>query len=161
MQMGCSRLRGTCNMGSDTISVFHNCDMQDIADKHPPQLPAMFNALAPLLPRSPVPLVPLPGLQSWSSSQLSPSCPRSSLQAWWTCPPPWGWACQCSPWTPSTAWWLSPYDHGYRHLCAVPILAWSRTSLSLSPPRWTITTTPWSMIMVTVKADKTNRKSET
>ena len=67
MQMGCSRLRGTCNMGSDTISVFHNCDMQDIADKHPPQLPAMFVALAPLLPRSPVPLVTLLGLQSWSS----------------------------------------------------------------------------------------------
>ena len=71
MQMGCSRLRGTCNMGSDTISVFHSCDMQDIADKHPPQLPAMLNALAPLLPRSPAPLVTLPGLQSWSSPQYS------------------------------------------------------------------------------------------
>ena len=45
--------------------------MQDMADKHPPQLPAMFNALAPLLPRSPVPLVPLLGLQSWSSPQHS------------------------------------------------------------------------------------------
>ena len=39
------------------MSVFHSCDMQDIADKHPPQLPAMFVALAPLL--HPLSILPL------------------------------------------------------------------------------------------------------